>query len=141
MEDSIKRVVGSVYASIAKSSHEGSQAASKVAQAFGYSVEAIISKQHNSTRTSSDFCADLQEEELSSIPKEANMGLSCGNATKYANLKEVTFSVVCIPCLFRVLRRSFHRADLGCGGGLDCFLAAQKGVTSSCLLLWHIKSF
>jgi len=83
---SVKRVVDSVYASIAKSSHEGSQAASKVAQAFGYS-----------------------EEELSSIPKEANMGLSCGNATKYANLKEGEVVV-----------------DLGCGGGLDCFLAAQK---------------
>jgi SAM-dependent methyltransferase len=48
-------------------------------------------------------------EELASIPAEANMGLSCGNPTATANLRpgEVV-------------------ADLGCGGGLDVFLAAAK---------------
>ncbi len=48
-------------------------------------------------------------EELASIPAEANMGLSCGNPTAFASLRpgEVVL-------------------DLGCGGGLDVFLAAQR---------------
>ncbi len=48
-------------------------------------------------------------EELASIPAEANMGLSCGNPTAFASLK-----------------RGEVVLDLGCGGGLDVFLAAQK---------------
>jgi SAM-dependent methyltransferase len=48
-------------------------------------------------------------EELASIPAEANMGLSCGNPTATANLRPGEVVV-----------------DLGSGGGLDVFLAAQK---------------
>jgi len=48
-------------------------------------------------------------EQLASIPAEANMGVSCGNPTAFASLK-LGETVV----------------DLGCGGGLDVFLAAQK---------------
>jgi SAM-dependent methyltransferase len=48
-------------------------------------------------------------EELASIPAEANMGLSCGNPTATANLR-IGETVV----------------DLGSGGGLDVFLAAEK---------------
>ena len=48
-------------------------------------------------------------EELASIPAEANMGLSCGNPTAFASLKPGEIVV-----------------DLGCGGGLDVFLAAKK---------------
>jgi SAM-dependent methyltransferase len=48
-------------------------------------------------------------EELASIPAEANMGLSCGNPTATANLRPGEVVV-----------------DLGCGGGLDVFLAATK---------------
>src|SRR5690554_368983 len=47
-------------------------------------------------------------DELSSIPAEANMGLSCGNPTAFASLREGEVVV-----------------DLGCGGGLDVFLAAK----------------
>ena len=48
-------------------------------------------------------------EQLASIPAEANMGVSCGNPTAMSSLKpgEVVL-------------------DLGCGGGLDVLLAAQK---------------
>lgn len=49
------------------------------------------------------------EEELSSIPQEANMGLSCGNPVAMASLQEGEVVV-----------------DLGSGGGLDVFLAAKK---------------
>lgn len=48
-------------------------------------------------------------EELASIPEEANLGLSCGNPTALAQLRPGEVVV-----------------DLGCGGGLDVFLAAQK---------------
>jgi SAM-dependent methyltransferase len=48
-------------------------------------------------------------QELAAIPAEANMGLSCGNPTAFASLKPGEVVV-----------------DLGCGGGLDVFLAAQK---------------
>jgi arsenite methyltransferase len=48
-------------------------------------------------------------DELASIPAEANMGLSCGNPLAIANLR-----------LGEVV------VDLGSGGGLDVFLAAQK---------------
>jgi arsenite methyltransferase len=48
-------------------------------------------------------------EELASIPAEANMGLSCGNPTATANLRPGEVVV-----------------DLGCGGGLDVFLAAAR---------------
>ena len=57
-----------------------------VAEAFGYSAD-----------------------ELASIPAEANMGLSCGNPTATANLREGEVVV-----------------DLGSGGGLDVFLAARQ---------------
>jgi arsenite methyltransferase len=48
-------------------------------------------------------------DELASIPAEANMGLSCGNPTAFASLRPGEVVV-----------------DLGCGGGLDVFLAARK---------------
>ncbi|HZN36643.1 MAG TPA: arsenite methyltransferase [Pirellulaceae bacterium] len=48
-------------------------------------------------------------DELQSIPAAANLGLSCGNPTVFAGLR-----------LGEVV------VDLGCGGGLDVFLAARK---------------
>lgn len=87
MSEKITEAVRSKYGSVAvsnlSSNHDGVRA---VAEAFGYSAE-----------------------ELSSIPAEANMGLSCGNPTATAHLKEGETVV-----------------DLGSGGGLDVFLAAQK---------------
>jgi len=49
------------------------------------------------------------EEELNKIPKESNLGLGCGNPTALASIKlgEIVL-------------------DLGSGGGLDCFIAANK---------------
>jgi arsenite methyltransferase len=48
-------------------------------------------------------------EELESLPAQANMGLSCGNPLALAGVREGEVVV-----------------DLGCGGGLDVFLAARK---------------
>lgn len=81
--DSVKSKYGAVAESSLSSADEGVRA---VAEAFGYSSE-----------------------ELTSIPAEANMGLSCGNPTATANLRSGEVVV-----------------DLGSGGGLDVFLAAKK---------------
>jgi len=87
MSERVTDVVRQRYAQVAESGlsteHTGVRA---VAEAFGYTPE-----------------------ELASIPAEANMGLSCGNPTALANLREGETVV-----------------DLGSGGGLDVFLAAAK---------------
>ncbi len=53
--------------------------------------------------------AGYSKDELRSVPDEANLGLGCGNPTAFASLKEGEIVL-----------------DLGSGGGLDCFLAAQR---------------
>ena len=87
MSENIEQAVRSRYGAVAtgnlSSEQEGVRA---VAEAFGYSAE-----------------------ELAAIPAEANMGLSCGNPTATAHLREGETVV-----------------DLGSGGGLDVFLAAAK---------------
>lgn len=83
IEEAVRDRYGSFAASKLSSEYAGVRA---VAEAFGYSTE-----------------------QLSSIPAEANMGLSCGNPTAYAHLRPGEVVV-----------------DLGCGGGLDVFLASAK---------------
>lgn len=83
IEQAVKSKYGAVATSGLSSDHSGVRA---VAEAFGYTPE-----------------------DLTSIPSEANMGLSCGNPTATANLRPGEVVV-----------------DLGCGGGLDVFLAAAK---------------
>jgi arsenite methyltransferase len=80
--DSVRSKYGAVAESTLSSNDSGVKA---VAEAFGYSAE-----------------------ELTSIPAEANMGLSCGNPTATAHIR-----------LGEVV------VDLGSGGGLDVFLAAK----------------
>lgn len=87
MAEQILESVRSKYGAVAGSTLSTNDAGVKaVAEAFGYSAE-----------------------ELTSIPAEANMGLSCGNPTATANLRAGKVVV-----------------DLGSGGGLDVFLAAKK---------------
>ena len=49
------------------------------------------------------------KEELYSVPEGANLNLGCGNPVAIASIKEGETVI-----------------DLGSGGGLDCFLAANK---------------
>jgi len=87
MSQEIIDAVRSNYGNVAKSGLSSNQDGVRaVAEAFGYTAE-----------------------ELASIPAEANMGLSCGNPTAIANLREGETVV-----------------DLGSGGGLDIFLASAK---------------
>src|SRR5882724_9421841 len=84
---SIEKVVQNRYGEIAGQGLSSEQQGVKaIAEAFGYSLE-----------------------QLASIPAEANMGLSCGNPTAFASLREGETVV-----------------DPGSGGGLDVFLAAAK---------------
>jgi SAM-dependent methyltransferase len=87
MENSLQRAVQAQYGQTALGGLSSDiDSVRAVAQAFGYSTE-----------------------QLTSIPAEANMGLSCGNPTAFASLKPGEVVV-----------------DLGCGGGLDVFLAARR---------------
>ena len=83
LEEAVRSRYGAVAISNLSTEHEGVRA---VAEAFGYLPE-----------------------ELAAIPAEANMGLSCGNPTATAKLREGEVVV-----------------DLGSGGGLDVFLASAK---------------
>ena len=83
LTDAVRIKYGQAATSGLSNNHAGVRA---VAEAFGYTAE-----------------------ELSTIPAEANMGLSCGNPTATAGLRAGEVVV-----------------DLGCGGGLDVFLSAQK---------------
>src|SRR3984957_4367647 len=86
MTDQLLESVQSKYAAVANSTLSNKDPGVKaVAEAFGYTAA-----------------------ELTSIPAEANMGLSCGNPTAIASIRPGEVVV-----------------DLGCGGGLDVFLASR----------------
>lgn len=75
---------------------------------YGAIAESTLSTEYAGVRAVAEAFG-YTAEELRSIPAEANMGLSCGNPTATAHLKSGEVVV-----------------DLGSGGGLDVFLAAQK---------------
>src|SRR5476649_490012 len=86
MAEEVLDIVRAKYGAVAQSSlSSGDDGVRAVAEAFGYSAE-----------------------ELTSIPAEANMGLSCGNPTATAHIRPGEVVV-----------------DLGSGGGLAVFLAAK----------------
>jgi arsenite methyltransferase len=75
---------------------------------YGDVAKAGLSSDHEGVKAVAEAFG-YSSDELDSIPAEANMGLSCGNPTAFASLKPGETVV-----------------DLGCGGGLDVFLAAPK---------------
>jgi len=94
-EEKIKKIVRERYSKVAKNSSSCCSSAScgctpqskeDVSRSVGYT-----------------------EDELSSVPEGANLGLGCGNPTALASLKEGETVL-----------------DLGSGAGFDCFLAANK---------------
>ncbi|HVZ82280.1 MAG TPA: arsenite methyltransferase [Terracidiphilus sp.] len=75
---------------------------------YGAVAESALSSEHAGVHAVAEAFG-YTAEELRSIPAAANMGLSCGNPTATAHLRAGEVVV-----------------DLGSGGGLDVFLAAQK---------------
>src|SRR5512135_1006192 len=75
---------------------------------YGSIATSDLSSQNKGVRSVAEAFG-YSPEQLASIPAEANMGLSCGNPTAFAGLRPGEVVV-----------------DLGCGGGLDVFLAAAK---------------
>ena len=74
-------------------------------------AEVAKSTQGNDSRAVRAVAAAFgySEEELNQLPQQANMGLSCGNPLALAGIKPGEIVL-----------------DLGCGGGMDLFLAAQQ---------------
>ncbi|KAK5050431.1 hypothetical protein LTR84_003712 [Exophiala bonariae] len=69
------------------------------------------------------------EEELKSIPRHANLGLSCGNPLALAKLKEVVLKILYLLLCSRhylTVTQGETVIDLGSGAGFDVLLAAKK---------------
>jgi SAM-dependent methyltransferase len=79
-----------------------------VSEKYGEIASSELSSAHAGVRAVAEAFG-YSAEELAAIPADANMGLSCGNPTAFASLRSGEVVV-----------------DLGCGGGLDVFLAARK---------------
>jgi len=96
-EEETKKVVREGYARIAK---QGGSCCSPASSCCGSTTDLTqdISKKIGYT-----------EEELTSVPDGANLGLGCGNPVALASLREGETVL-----------------DLGAGAGFDCFLAADK---------------
>ncbi|MFZ3058644.1 MAG: arsenite methyltransferase [Candidatus Methanoperedens sp.] len=92
----IKKAVREKYGSIAR--EEGSCCAPSASCCGSASVAGEISKR-----------IGYGDEELSSVPEGANLGLGCGNPIALASLKEGEIVL-----------------DFGSGAGFDCFIAANR---------------
>ncbi len=76
---------------------------------------AKIARKESSCCDTADLAVEISrnigytDEELNSVPEDANLGLGCGNPVAMASLKEGETVL-----------------DLGSGAGFDCFLAANR---------------
>ncbi len=99
--DAVRQGIREDYEKVAKASNEG-QGTSDAASCCGVSDDGKLNTLI-STRLG------YSEEDLSSVPVGADMGLGCGNPRAIASLQAGETVV-----------------DLGSGGGFDCFLAAPE---------------
>jgi len=95
-ENIIKKAVRDGYARVAR--QEGSCCSPKSSCCGGSETAASISKSIGYT-----------DEEIGSLPEDADLGLGCGNPLAFASIREGDVVL-----------------DLGSGAGIDCFLAAKR---------------
>jgi ubiquinone/menaquinone biosynthesis C-methylase UbiE len=96
-EEKVKKIVRKRYGNVAKNSSSCCASSDSCCGCTPLTSEDISKK------------IGYSEEELSSVPEGANLGLGCGNPIALASLKEGEIVL-----------------DLGSGAGFDCFLAAKK---------------
>jgi SAM-dependent methyltransferase len=104
-EEKVRKIVREGYANIAKKE--------KTAKGVPTSCcsNTLTSCCSNTSEMSEEISRRIgySEEEMSSVPAGANLGLGCGNPVALASLKKRETVL-----------------DLGSGGGFDCFLAAKR---------------
>ncbi len=97
-QDEIRTVVRKSYAEVAKRGSADFCCSPSTCDTEGVVPIESLSKQMG-----------YSEEQVLGVPEGANMGLGCGN-----------------PQAIAALQPGETVVDLGCGGGFDCFLAAQQ---------------
>ena len=97
-DDQIRQAVRETYGQIAESNGSG----------CGCGASACCGTEGNSSAKTASVNIGYSDDDVSSVPEGANMGLGCGNPHAIASLKEGEAVL-----------------DLGSGGGFDCFLAAK----------------
>jgi SAM-dependent methyltransferase len=103
--DQIRQSVRKTYGKVAESSGAG----------CGCGTSACCGTEDNTSVKTTSVNLGYSDEDVSSVPEGANMGLGCGNPQAIASLREGEAVL-----------------DLGSGGGFDCFLAAKAvGKTGS----------
>lgn len=98
-EDEIRQTVREKYGSIAEADREG----------CGCGPTSCCGPESKPQADDISKAMGYSEDEVSTVPEGANMGLGCGNPVAIASLKPGETVL-----------------DLGSGGGFDCFLAAAK---------------
>lgn len=118
-DDEIRKAVRERYAGVAVNGKSARSAATAVQpEAKGTTASASCctppaSAENTSCCDTGTGVFDYTAEQLAAIPEGADLGLGCGNPTALASLKKGEVVL-----------------DLGSGGGVDCFIAANRvGVT------------
>ena len=96
--DTIRQAVRKTYGQVAESNAPG----------CGCGTSACCGTEDNTSVKNTSVNLGYSDDDVSSVPEGANMGLGCGNPQAIASLREGEVVL-----------------DLGSGGGFDCFLAAK----------------
>ncbi len=118
-DDKIRQIVRDRYAKVAIGRQEASSCCGPTASTENLELSSCSDNACSPLRLPADKVGEFMENystqlgysegDLKSVPDGANLGLGCGNPTAHASIQEGETVV-----------------DLGAGGGLDCFIAANK---------------
>ena len=96
--EQIRQAVRKTYGQVAESNSSG----------CGCGTSSCCGTEDNASVKTTSVNLGYSDDDVSSVPEGANMGLGCGNPQAIASLREGEVVL-----------------DLGSGGGFDCFLAAM----------------